>query len=413
MQLDYRLPVLLLLFIFWFSGTLLGQQPYVLLVSFDGFRHDYVDKYDLPNFKAFIEGGTAAEALIPSFPSKTFPNHYTLVTGLYPGHHGLVDNNFYDKPRDVIYSMRKRDLVRDPYFYGGLPLWQLVQRNGFKSASYFWVGSEGPVAGETPTYFRIYDGAVPNVARIDTVMQWFSLPVEERPVFVTLYFSLVDSEGHRTGPESENLKNTVQEADRLLGRIRAGVEQTGLPINVIITSDHGMYELDDSLGTILIMEEVLAPIEDRVKVVGGGTHINLFLKAGEKKKAIVRKLSRTELPYTVYQKGKFPSEWHYENEDRVGDIILLAEPGHFFLRKEAAEKDLGKRNPPTWGVHGYDPYKTPEMYGIFYANGPDIEVGLQIESFENIHVYPLIAHLLDLEIPEIDGKLSVLRRIIR
>jgi predicted AlkP superfamily pyrophosphatase or phosphodiesterase len=412
MKICYRFAVLLLPSLFLFASTLFGQQSYVLLVSFDGFRHDYVGKYDLPNFKALIEKGTAAEALIPCFPSKTFPNHYTIVTGLYPGHHGLVDNNFYDKPREVTFTMSNRDLVRDPYFYGGLPLWQLVQRNGFKSASYFWVGSEGPVAGETPTYFRVYDGSVPNIARIDTVMQWFSLPLDNRPIFVTLYFSLVDSEGHRTGPESEDLARTVREADRLLGQIRAGVEQSGLPINVIVTSDHGMYELDDSPGTLMIMEEVLASVEDRVKVVGGGTHINLFLKPGEKKKAIVRKLSRSELPYTVYPKDKFPPEWHYENEDRVGDILLLAEPGHFFIRKETARWSE-KRDPPTWGVHGYDPYQTPEMNGIFYAEGPDIAQGVKIEPLESIHIYPFIAYLLGVEAPEVDGRLSVLRRIIR
>ncbi len=408
----YRFPALLLPGLFLFAGTLFGQQSYVLLVSFDGFRYDYVEKYDLTNFKAFIEEGTAAEALIPSFPSKTFPNHYTIVTGLYPGHHGLVDNTFYDKPRDVTYRISNREMVRDPYFYGGLPLWQLVQRNGFKSASYFWVGSEGPVAGETPSYFRIYDGSVPNVARIDTVMQWFSLPVKDRPVFVTLYFSLVDTEGHRTGPESENLAHTVREADRLLRQIREGVEQSGLPINVIVTSDHGMYSLDDKPGTILPIEEILAPVEDRVHRVGGGTHIHLFLKPGEKKKGIVRKLSRSKLPFLVYERSKFPPEWHYENQDRVGDILLLAKPGHFFLSKEAEAK-AKERDPVTWGVHGYDPYQTPEMHGIFYARGPDIVEGMKLEPLKNVHIYPFIAYLLGLEPPEVDGKLSVLRRIIR
>ena len=169
------------------------EPAYVLMISFDGFRHDYVEKYDAPHFKAFIEKGAKAEALTPSFPSKTFPNHYSLVTGMYPGNHGLVDNSFYDEELDVVYRASKRELVENPAFYGGLPLWQLTQQNGMKSASYFWVGSEAPVAGSFPDYYYIYDGSVSNEARIDEVVRWLNLPEEDRPHFISLYFSLVDS----------------------------------------------------------------------------------------------------------------------------------------------------------------------------------------------------------------------------
>ena len=182
------------------------ERPYVIMISFDGFRHDYVEKFDAPNFKSFIANGASAEAMMPSFPSKTFPNHYTMVTGLYPGNHGLVDNSFYDPTLDVQYGMRNRALVENPAFYGGLPLWQLVQKNGMKSASYFWVGSETAIAGSFPDYYHIYDGDVNNDDRITAVIDWLKLPQDQRPNYISLYFSLVDSESHASGPNSEKTK---------------------------------------------------------------------------------------------------------------------------------------------------------------------------------------------------------------
>jgi alkaline phosphatase D len=195
------------------------EKAYVLMISFDGFRYDYVDQYPTPNFDAFIKKGVAANSLIPSFPSKTFPNHYTLVTGLYPANHGLVDNTFYDKSRDVIYSMNKKELVQDFYFYGGLPLWQHAQNFGMKTASYFWVGSEAPIAGNLPSYHYAYDGSVSNNKRIKQVEKWLKLSEEQRPQFISLYFSLVDSEGHQYGPISPQTAQAVTEADKLLGEI--------------------------------------------------------------------------------------------------------------------------------------------------------------------------------------------------
>ncbi len=162
------------------------EVPYVIMVSIDGFRHDYVEKFDAPHLKAFIKEGVAAEYMLPSFPSKTFPNHYSLVTGLYPGNHGLVDNNFYDPQTDLSYSTRNRKSVENPAFYGGLPLWQLVQKAGLKSASYFCVGSEAPVAGSFPDYYHIYDGKVPNEDRVEAALDWLALPDAERPHFITL-----------------------------------------------------------------------------------------------------------------------------------------------------------------------------------------------------------------------------------
>ena len=178
----------------WTSVSLHAQQaaPYVILISFDGFRYDYVNNYNPPNFKAFIAKGSQAEAIIPSFPSKTFPNHYSLVTGLMPGHHGLVDNQFYDAPRNEWYGMRDKQRVSDPYYYGGVPLWQLAKENGMKSASFFWVGSELSDERRRPDYYFPFDDKIPPKVRINQALNWLKLSESERPHLITLYFSFPD-----------------------------------------------------------------------------------------------------------------------------------------------------------------------------------------------------------------------------
>ncbi|MEQ9102661.1 MAG: ectonucleotide pyrophosphatase/phosphodiesterase [Imperialibacter sp.] len=385
------------------------QEPYVLLISFDGFRHDYVAKYQPPHFLDFIKEGTAAKAMIPSFPSKTFPNHYTIVTGLCPGHHGLVDNTFYDPARKVEYSMGKRELVEDAYYYGGTPLWQLALQQGLKSASYFWVGSEAPVAGSYPDYYEIYDGAVPNEDRIEKVVEWLQLPEEERPRFISLYFSLVDSEGHYSGPNSEKLKTTVFEADRLLGLIDTKIAELNLPVDIIITSDHGMYEMKESPETFVYLDNLFAP-EDSVQIASSGAVVHVYEEDSLIKERLFKQLSKNETFYSTYRKTETPEKWHYREHPRVGDLVLVVEPGHYF--KSGSPDTTKAMMDSPWGVHGFDPYVTPEMGAIFYAKGPNIKKGLEIDAFDNVHVYPFIARILGLTTPhDIDGKREVLENV--
>ncbi|PTB90947.1 alkaline phosphatase family protein, partial [Marivirga lumbricoides] len=243
-----------------------------------------------PNFDTFIKNGAAAESLIPSFPSKTFPNHYTLVTGLYPANHGLVDNSFYDRGRDVVYSMRMKELVTDDYFYGGIPLWQHAQNNGLKTASYFWVGSEAPVGGNFPSYYYNYDGSISNEMRIEQVRKWLELPEEERPRFISLYFSLVDSEGHRYGPVSPQTGEAVKEADRLLGLIRKELSQIDLPVNILITSDHGMVSVKDEKDSFIQLEDYFDAENHVFRMVNNSTHAHLYFKDKSKIDSVFNKL---------------------------------------------------------------------------------------------------------------------------
>lgn len=389
------------------------ESPYVILISFDGFRHDYIELYETPNFDSFIKDGVAAEKLIPSFPSKTFPNHYSIITGMYPGNHGLVDNNFYDSITNQIYSLDKRDLVADPFYYGGIPIWKLAQENGLKTASFFWVGSEAEIAGSFPDYYYEYEADIPNNQRIDQVVDWLKLPMAERPQLITLYFSLTDDIGHAYGPDTKEIGDAVVEADRLLGYLMGNLEETNLPVNVIITSDHGMKKMQDLEETYITLDEYLNVKDSTILMVNSGTHVHIY---GEKQDidSLYRKLPINE-KFNKYKKNNLPDQWHYEHY-RVGDLLLTANPGHYFFTKERIEEilNLNSSEIKYWGTHGFDPYTTPEMGAIFYANGPSIINDKQVPPFKNIHIYPFIAEILNLKIKhEIDGKKEILQPILK
>ncbi len=395
------------------SETSGDTSPYVILVSFDGFRHDYAEKFNATNFKDFASKGASAEAMISSYPTKTFPNHYTIVTGMYPGNHGLVDNTFYDPGRETTYRIGSRTHVEDAYYYEGLPLWQLVQQNGMKSASYFWVGSEAPIAGSYPDYYHIYDGSVPNEDRIIAVREWLNLPKNERPQFITLYFSFVDSQGHATGPNAPQTGEAVLEADRLLGLLMQYVNASDLNINVILTSDHGMLELQNKEGTLIYTDDIFEGLDmDDVNLLNNGTHAHLFIENPQDFEDIMHFVKPRENNFKIYSKEEIPEEWHYQNSNRIGDIFIVADPGHHLTSR--ASQAFRPETRQVWGNHGFDPYASDDMGAIFYAQGPQIKEGLQIGQFENIHVYPLVAEILGIKnIPQIDGSLSVLESILK
>ncbi|MBA4853145.1 ectonucleotide pyrophosphatase/phosphodiesterase [Emticicia sp. BO119] len=404
----------LLLFFFNFSAFSQSKEvPYIVMVSFDGFRHDYVQKYNPKHIKKFIKKGSAATKMFPSYPSKTFPNHYTLVTGLYPAHHGLVDNTFYDVNRDTFYSIRQRDKVEDPYYYGGIPIWQLVQQNGMKAASYFWVGSEAPVGGTHPTYYHIYDEKVSNKKRVQGVFDWLNLPEPQRPHLITVYFSMVDTQGHEYGPDASETKAAVMEADSLVGMLMKGLKKIDLPVNVILTSDHGMYEMKNEADKFIYIEDLLEGLNKNDFVfVNSGTHANIFLKNKTIEESVQQSIATRQNHFKVYKKADIPQNLHYNDHPRIGDLTLIAEAGYSFYSRESLAKRPMTKN--VWGAHGFDPYTTPEMGAIFYAKGPNVKKRKTIPEFQNIHVYPFVASLLGIPVPpNIDGDVKVLQGIIK
>lgn len=382
-----------------------GQKPYVIMVSFDGFRHDYVEKYNLPNFKKLIRQGVATEALIPSFPSKTFPNHYTLVTGLYPGNHGLVDNEFYDAEQKKLYAIRRREMVEDPSFYGGTPLWQLAQQQGLKSASFFWVGSEAKIQGTHPNYFKLYDPKIKNEERITQTVNWLQLPEAERPHFISLYFSMVDHEAHTTGPTSIQTQKVLHSADSLVGMLMRKVQKINLPVNIVIVSDHGLYEMKREGKVFRYVDKLINVKDSSVVFANAGSQVHFYTTRVD---SLYNVLNAQANGFKVYRQNEFPERWHYKHV-RSGDVLIVAEPGTYFL---TTHRDLSQwEGTGNFGEHGYDPAVTREVHGIFYAMGPNVKKGVKLKPFENIHVYPLVAKILGLKTPEIDGDEKVLETI--
>lgn len=390
-----------------------GQQkpaPYVILISLDGFRYDYVKNFKPPYLTEFIKQGAQAEAMIPSFPSKTFPNHYTIVTGLTPGHHGLVDNNFYDPKRKAMYEMKNAAAVADSYYYGGIPLWQLAKQNGMKSASYFWVGSEMSEEKRHPDYYKLFDDKEDPQNRIDQTLAWLRLPDNERPHLITLYFSSPDHEGHDFGPNSIQTKNAVLRDDSLLHNLVQGLKKIALPVNVIVVSDHGMAELTVQQDTYIFMEDLFNRKDTSIIAAVGGSQAHLYIRNKKKLDSVYSLLMAKRRNFSVLKKSEYPERWDYK-VDRAGDLMIIADQGHYIRGGNWDSFLKNAKVGSKFGAHGFDPATTPDMRGIFYAKGPNIKSGRTIPQFQNIHVYPLVAKILGLPLPEIDGKPDVLGSI--
>jgi predicted AlkP superfamily pyrophosphatase or phosphodiesterase len=400
----------LLLIVLVIAGSDLFAQgqsaPYVILVSFDGFRHDYVEKYNAPTFKSIYKKGSYTTAMVPSFPSKTFPNHYTLVTGLYPGHHGIVDNIFYDKAKGVMFYKNDREQVVDPYFYGGVPLWELARQQGMRSASYFWPGSEMSLESRRPEYFFKYDEKVPAEKRIDQAFEWLKLPDTERPHLIALYFSSPDHEGHTKGPEAEETAKAVLKSDSLLNALLTGLKNIDLPVNVIVVSDHGMKEIVQTPDAFIFLSELIDTKRKAVKVTNGGTQADVYMSNPTSRDSLYVLLKSKEKNFKVYKKEEFPDRWYY-NTDRVGDLLIVATPGYFMRDTNAVVAN------PNRGEHGYDPLIVTDMHGIFFAIGPNIRKGVEVPPFQNVNIYPLVAKILGLKIPPIDGKFEILENVYK
>jgi predicted AlkP superfamily pyrophosphatase or phosphodiesterase len=388
------------------------KLPYVLLVSMDGFSNQYIHKYDLPNLKKFIREGAAADGLIPSFPSKTFPNHYTLVTGLYPGNHGLVDNHFYDPASQTHYTMKNPEVVRNSTFYGGVPLWRLAYQNGIKSASYFWIGSELKNEGEHPDYFLKYEESVPFINRIDQVLDWLTLPEKERPHFISLYFSSPDHESHETGPYSEITRKKVIEMDSLIGVMTARIEATKLPVNIFLVSDHGMLEMKHDESTFIFLDEIVRTVKNKLTVVNGGTQAHIYTTSSTQRDSLFAALKANARDYDIVKSEDFLKRWNYANP-RSGDLLLIAKPGKYIVTGSREKTVSSLQEGKTFGAHGFDPGVVKDMYGIFYAKGPNIKPNVKVPSFENVHVYPLIAKILCMKPGKIDGDFDVLKSIYK
>ncbi len=380
------------------------ERSYVVMVSLDGMHPGFIERVHSPALDRLASTGVRAEALIPVYPTKTFPNHYSLATGMYPARHGLVDNAFYDPAFDAVYRIGDREAVEDGRWYGGEPIWVAAERQGVTTASYFWVGTEAPIQGVQPTYFKYYDGSIPNEARVDTVLHWLSLPDAERPGLVLLYFSDVDATAHARGPRTPAVDSVVMEVDRVLGTLLDGLD--ALPIraqtHVIVVSDHGMADVPP--GNMIYLDD-LVDLEG-VRAVNNTTQVMLHFDGDEDRLWEVFEALKERLENAaVYLRDETPAHWRYRHNPRIGDVLVVAEPG-WVVR-------TGQARPMTaLGMHGWDP-RTPEMWGIFIASGPRLRQGVTVEAFANVHVHPLVAHLLGVDpAADIDGRIDVVAHLL-
>ncbi len=373
-------------------------KHYVVLVSLDGFRYDYAKLYGAPHLDAIAKAGaSAANGMLPAYPSVTFPNHYTLVTGLYPEHHGIVAMNFYDPARKQHYAFNDSVTVTDGSWYRGVPLWSLAEQQGMRAACFFWPGSEAKIAGQRPSYYLKYDDSVPDEARIDQAIDWLRLPEAQRPHFVTLYYSEVDHAGHQYGPDAPQTREAVHHVDALIGTLRARLAATHLPVDLVVISDHGMAaEQGDWIN--------LDQYADLSGVETAGAL--LYPETEEAAAKIYSKLRIASDKFMVYRRNKMPASLNYANEPRIGDPVIVP-TGPYAIRARAPA-DAVHDHPPNKGMHGYDAHVVPQMRAIFYAEGPDIRAGVALQPFENVNVFPFIAEILKLDAPATDCSAAVL-----
>lgn len=372
------------------------EEPKILLlVSIDAFRADYLDRGITPNLSRLAREGVRAQWMNPSYPSLTFPNHYTIVTGLRPDHHGIIHNTMWDESLGG-FKQSDRDAVGNGHWWGGEPIWVDAEKAGLRSATMFWPGSEAAIDGVRPTQWRKFDEKYGYDARVDEVVAWLSVPATERPRLATLYFEKVDKSGHDHGPNSPQVREAIVAADAAIGRLLRGLAAHGLRdrVNLIVVSDHGMAEVGP--GHAIAVEDMV-PLEDAV-VVSVGQSVGIAPRAGREAKVEARLLG-AHPHYDCWRKGELPARWHYGSNPRIPPIVCQMREGWDALARETL---LKRPKDAVRGSHGYDP-ALPSMRALFIAHGPAFRRGAVLSPFDNVDVYPLLARLLGLPPAANDG----------
>ncbi len=380
--------------------------PTVILVSFDGFRWDYPEKTETPNLDLLEAEGVRAEGLIPVFPSKTFPNHYTLVTGLYAEHHGIVANNMLDPSTGARFSLGDRSQVEDGRWWGGEPIWVTLAKQGRKSGTLFWPGSEAEIQGYRPTYWSRFDGSVSYDQRVARALSWLDLPDRDRPAFVSLYFSATDHAGHDHGPDSDEAMEAIRRLDATLGKLLEGLRIRGLfdSVNVIVVSDHGMATCDPE--RVVFLDDCVQL--GRANVIDWNP-VAAMRPADRDLEAVYRGLVNCNPHLRVYRKQEIPERFHYRDNPRIPPIVALADEGWVIESRDHFEKSGRK---VALGNHGYD-NQLKSMWGVFFARGPAFPRGKRFGPLPNVDVYSLMTRILGVQPAPNDGDPQVVDAILR
>lgn len=382
------------------------NAPTVVLVSLDGIRWDFPERYPTPSLRRVLAEGAAADRLLPEWPTLTFPNHYTIATGLRPARHGIVSNNFPDPGTGRWYRLKNRSAVEDGSFYGGEPLWVTAETQGMVAASFFWVGSEAAIGGVRPTHWRRYDKQIPGEERVRQVLGWLAEPPETRPHLVTLYFETVDDHAHWNGIGSEEFLDAVTRVDRWLGLLLDGLSTLpqDTPRYLVLVSDHGQAPYADAEP--LLLDRVIGL--EGLTFVDGGSYVMAWLDSQD----ATRARSLADVVNARWRHGRAwtrataPESWGLADNPRFPDLVFQADPGHAVLSTAERADRINA------GDHGWAP-DDPDMHGIFMVRGPGIAPGTRLGAVRNVDVAPLVLRLLGLDSPPgIDGDGEALFRAL-
>ncbi len=384
-----------------------ASTPYVIVVSFDGFRWDYVNRDTTPNLQSVIDTGVHAISLRPAFPSKTFPNHISIMTGMYTENHGIISNNFRLPDEGEWYNMGNPESKNVSKWYLGEMFWETAKKNNIKTGSYFWPASTLDDETRRPTYFKYYNEQKPYFERVDTALHWLQYPKDKRPYFISLYFHDTDTFGHEYGPNSDEINESIKRCDDIAGYLINGLEKIGLKdsVNLVFVSDHGMTEI--SKERVINIEQMLEGLEYHHSDNGPF----MLIHPSEKDRDQIRNvLEANQNNYKFYLRENVPSHYHYSNSERIPDFVLIADLGYYL----ANEKDI-----INWGeysnaaTHGYD-NNAMDMHGLFIASGPAFKKNYKTGTVWNVDIYPLLSKIYGLEIDhKVDGSLERIIHILR
>ena len=373
------------------------DKPYLVLVSFDGFRWDYASLTDTPSLDRMAREGLKAEALQPVFPTITFPNHYSIASGTLPWRHGIVANDFPAENGVDWYHYKDRTTVQDGRWYLAEPIWVTAEKAGIRAAAYYFVGTEADVDGVRPTHWRAFDADVPGRARLNPVLDWLAEPEEQRPHLVTLYFERVDDHGHWYGPESDENMGAVRQVDKLLGALQDGIAKLphGDDVYVLVVSDHGQASYRPREPFIL---DHWLDLENTT-VINGGPNAFVHIEGNDMERAANMRniINRNWDCGRAYLPTELPPAWNAGTSERYPELFVQADAGCAVITSESNRRKV------TAGDHGWAP-DVPEMRGIFYATGPRIPAGTRTGVVHVTDIFPLMLEILGLEAPgPVDG----------
>ena len=370
-----------------------ADGPALILISIDGFGQDYLSAYPTPALDRIAAAGIRAESMRPVFPSLTFPNHYSIATGLYPAEHGIVHNRFPDDTRENWYHLWDRDSVEDGRWYGGEPIWVTAEKHGLVSAAYYFVGTEAAIQGVPPSHWHSFDASVPGSDRVARVIDWLQWPGDRRPQLITLYFEHVDTAGHDFGLGSPELAAAVAEVDGHIGRLLDAIAELGLEgeVSVLVVSDHGQANYVDPEASFVLRDHV---DPTGLEIIAGGAYAWIYQEQPDRERALAIRdaINENWAHGRAVLRDEAPAAWHVSDSRRFPEIFVVPELGHGVV---ADREDLERLKP---GDHGWDP-SNEAMHGIFLASGPALPQGRVVGEVSAVEIYPLMLELLQIDAP--------------